>query len=199
MLVYVKTWSVRCTIWNHIAVVSVVLVLVILYNKKSWWDSIRVELQEPVIRVRVAGEFELSEFELSGFYCTLRVAFGLLTVSWDMSTNSLSAPSPPPLLPPLPPHLSPDISINVLRDKLREFDKRSKRFPFSDHFINSHNLFYWLCMYIVRRKLILITLGLIKHYLKFTYQESASQSLISALKTKTAKINLTFVDNSHSQ
>ena len=28
MLVYVKTWSVRCTIWNHIAVVSVVLVLV---------------------------------------------------------------------------------------------------------------------------------------------------------------------------
>ena len=45
----------------------------------------------------------------------------------------------------------------------------------------------------------LITLELIKHYLKFTYQESASQSLIPALKKKTAKTDLTFVDNSHSQ
>ena len=91
-----------------------------------------MESQESVIWVRVSVEFELCEFELSGFHCTLRVAFGLLTVSWDMSTDS-----PPPSFPP---HLSPDISINVLRDKLREFDKRSKRFPFSDHFINSHNL-----------------------------------------------------------
>ena len=48
-------------------------------------------------------------------------------------------------------------------------------------------------------KLMLITLRLIKHYLKFTYQESASQSLIPALKKKTAKTDLTFVDNSHSQ
>ena len=93
-----------------------------------------MELQEPVIWVRVRGEFELSEFELSGFHCTLRVAFGLLTVSRDMSTDS-----PPP---PFPPHLSPDISVNVLRAQLREFGKRSKRFPFSDHFINSHNLFH---------------------------------------------------------
>ena len=83
-----------------------------------------------VIRVRVFGVL---------LYITSRV--------W--SVNSLLGyvdklfirPSLPPL-PPLPPHLSPDISINVLRDKLREFDKRSKRFPFSDHFINSHNLFY---------------------------------------------------------
>ena len=39
-----------------------------------------MELQEPVIWVRVRGEFELSEFELLGFHCTLRVAFGLLTI-----------------------------------------------------------------------------------------------------------------------
>ena len=133
--------------------------------------------------LRVSGEFELAEFELSGFYCTLtciqRVVFGLLTVSWDMSTDS----SPPPP-PPFPPHLSPDISINVLRDKLREFDKRSKRFPINDHFINSP----LIMMDIVRRKLMLITLGLIKHYLKFTYQDSASQSLIPALKKRQQKL-----------
>ena len=32
-------------------------------------------------------------------------------------------------------------------------------FPFSDHFINSHNFSSWLCIDIVRRKLMLITLG----------------------------------------
>ena len=157
MLVYVKTWSVRCTIWNHIAVVSVVLVLVFLW---------------------IIQKEELMEQHPSGVTRT-------------------SYPPPPPN--PFPPQLSNDISINVLRDKLREFDKRSKRFPFRDHFINSHNLFHWLCMDIVRRKLMLITLGLIKHYLKFTYQESTSQSLIPALKKKTAKTDLTFVDKSHSQ
>ena len=197
MLVYVKTWSVRCSNWNHIAVVSVVLVLVFLWiiqqeelmgqhpsgvTRTSYLGSSSRGIR--VIRVRVIG-----------------VPLYISRVSRVWSVNSLLGyvDRLPPRPPPFPPHLSPDISINVLRAKLREFDKRSKRFPVSDRFINSHNLFKWLCMDIVRRKLMLITLGLIKHYLKFTYQESASQSLIPALKKKTAKTDLTFVDKSHSQ
>ena len=42
---------------------------------------------------------------------------------------------------------------------LREFVCRSKPFPSGDHFINSHSIFSWLCMYTVKRKLTLVTLG----------------------------------------
>ena len=45
-----------------------------------------------------------------------------------------------------------------LKNELREFDKRSKHFPFGDHFIDSHDLFYLLCIDIVGRKLMLVTL-----------------------------------------
>jgi len=36
--------------------------------------------------------------------------------------------------------------------------KDQKQFPFSDHFFNSHNLFFSLYIDIVKRKLILVTL-----------------------------------------
>ena len=54
--IYDKTWFVHCTNENQIAVALLtvyVLVFLPLYNKKSWWDGIWVELQE-------------QEFELSG-------------------------------------------------------------------------------------------------------------------------------------
>ena len=35
------------------------------------------------------------------------------------------------------PNWSPYVS---LKNEFREFDKRSRHFPFGDHFINSHNL-----------------------------------------------------------
>ena len=51
-----KMWSVRCTKSNQIAVVltSVSSSFYQLDKKKSQWDGIRVELQEPEF-----GEFEL--------------------------------------------------------------------------------------------------------------------------------------------
>ena len=49
---------------------------------------------------------------------------------------------------------SPNWSLCIsMKNKLREFDKKSENFPSSDYFINSHNLFSWLCTGIVRRKL----------------------------------------------
>ena len=47
-----------------------------------------------------------------------------------------------------PPNWIPYIS---LRNWLREFVQRSKHFPLADHFIDSPNLFSWLCIDIVRR------------------------------------------------
>ena len=44
-----------------------------------------------------------------------------------------------------------------LKNKLREFDNRSKHFLFSDHFFNSHNHFSWQHIEIGRRKLMLVT------------------------------------------
>ena len=45
-----------------------------------------------------------------------------------------------------------------MKNKVREFDRRSlKQFPLVDHFINSHYLFSWWCIDIVRRMLILVT------------------------------------------
>ena len=44
-------------------------------------------------------------------------------------------------------------------NQLRGFDKRSKHFPFCDYYVNSDNLFSWLCSDTVRRKLVLVTLG----------------------------------------
>ena len=55
------------------------------------------------------------------------------------------------------PNWSPYIS---LKNESREFDKRSKYFLVSDHFIYSHHLFAWLSFDIVRRKLMLVTMGL---------------------------------------
>ena len=54
------------------------------------------------------------------------------------------------------PNWSPYIS---LKNVLREFDKRSRHFLLGDHFINSHYLISCQCMDIVRRKLMLVTIG----------------------------------------
>ena len=55
---------------------------------------------------------------------------------------------------------SPNWSLYIsLKNKLREFEKRSKHFLFGDHLINSHNLISWHCMDIVRRKFMLVTIG----------------------------------------
>ena len=52
------------------------------------------------------------------------------------------------------------ISIISLKNEFREFDKRSKQFLSSDHFINSHNLSLDnLMMNIDRRKEMLVTIG----------------------------------------
>ena len=55
---------------------------------------------------------------------------------------------------------SPNWSLHIsLKNELWEFDKRSKYFLLGDHLINSHNLISWQCMDIVRRKLLLVTIG----------------------------------------
>ena len=55
---------------------------------------------------------------------------------------------------------SPNWSLYIsFMDGLREFDKRWKHCLLGDHFVNSHNLISWHCMDIVRRKLMLVTIG----------------------------------------
>ena len=49
------------------------------------------------------------------------------------------------------------ISIHFL-NRFRDIGKRSKHFCFGDFLINSHNLFFWLCIDIVRRKYMFVTL-----------------------------------------
>ena len=66
-----------------------------------------------------------------------------------------------PFKPQYPQANSPNWSLYIsLKNKLREFDKRSKYFLFGDHLINSHNLISWHCVDIVWRKLMLVTMGL---------------------------------------
>ena len=55
--------------------------------------------------------------------------------------------------------LQTDLYNISLENELREFDKRSKHFFLWDHFINSHNLISWHCTDIIRRKLMLATIG----------------------------------------
>ena len=63
--------------------------------------------------------------------------------------------------------LSPNIHIQflqtdlyiLLKNVLWEHDKRSRYFLIVDHFINSHNLISWQIMDIVKRKLMLVTIG----------------------------------------
>ena len=70
-----------------------------------------------------------------------------------------------PFINPLSPNIishtnSPNWSLYIfVKNKLREFDNRSRHFLCGDHFINSHNLISWQCMDIMRRKLMLITIG----------------------------------------
>ena len=62
--------------------------------------------------------------------------------------------------------ISPNIHMQNLqtdlisfKNYLREFAKRPWPFLFGDHFINSHNFISWQCMDIVRKKLMLVTIG----------------------------------------
>ena len=62
--------------------------------------------------------------------------------------------------------LGPDIHSEIILTDLPyifivlgEFVRRSKQFPFGDHFINSYNLNSCLYIDIVRKNLILVTLG----------------------------------------
>ena len=47
----------------------------------------------------------------------------------------------------------------LIKNELREFDKRSSDFLLGDPFINSHNLVSWQIMDIIGRKLMLVTIG----------------------------------------
>ena len=87
----------------------------------------------PEIRLRFAG-YLCSRPCLSSYYRIIKSQY--------LSTNS--------------PNGSPYIS---LKNELRELDKRSRHFLYGDHFINSYNLISWQCMDIVRRKLMLVTVG----------------------------------------
>ena len=51
------------------------------------------------------------------------------------------------------------ISIHFLKELVGRICLPSKPFTSVDCFINSHNIFSWLCMDIVRRRLTLVTLG----------------------------------------
>ena len=64
--------------------------------------------------------------------------------------------------------LSPDIHIQILQTDLHTLPLRiswenlikpSRHFLFCDHFLYSYNLISWQCMDIVRRKLLLVTIG----------------------------------------
>ena len=64
--------------------------------------------------------------------------------------------------------LSPNIHIQILQnwslyvsfmDGLREFDKRSRHFLLGDQLINSHSLISGQSMDMVKRKLMLVTIG----------------------------------------
>ena len=54
---------------------------------------------------------------------------------------------------------SPNWSLYIsIKNKLREFGKRSKHFLLGDYFVNSHDIFSRLCID-VRRKLMFVTFG----------------------------------------
>ena len=58
--------------------------------------------------------------------------------------------------------LSPNINHTNSSDwspYIEEFDKRAKHFSFGDHCINSHTFISWQSMDIVRRKLMLVSIG----------------------------------------
>ena len=65
-----------------------------------------------------------------------------------------------PFKPQYPHTNSPNWSLYILlKNKLREFDERSKHFLLGDQFINSHNQISWQSMDMVTRKLMLDTIG----------------------------------------
>ena len=56
--------------------------------------------------------------------------------------------------------LSPNIHIQILQTDLYIYERSlGTYFLFGDHFITSHKLISWPCMDIVRRKLMLVTIG----------------------------------------
>ena len=79
---------------------------------------------------------------------------------WTFTVTLATMAASQPFKPQYPQTNSPNWSLHIsFKNKLRDFDKRSGHFPLGDHFINSHNLISWHCMDIVRRKLMLVTIG----------------------------------------
>ena len=74
--------------------------------------------------------------------------------------NCLISNAVNPLHPNIHIKFSKLIFIHFLKNVLREFDKRSKiNFLLGDQFINSYNLISGQSMDMVRRKLMLVTIG----------------------------------------
>ena len=66
------------------------------------------------------------------------------------------------------------ISSISLKNELRGFDNRSRHFVCADHFVNSHNRISWQCLDIVRRKLMLVTIGTVLYSSQITQLKIAS-------------------------
>ena len=81
-----------------------------------------------------------SPFELVGIYPHgKRALMRAIVKSFYKYANN-----PWPFKPQYPLANSPNWSLYIsLKNKLREFEKRSKHFLFGDHFINSYNLISW--------------------------------------------------------
>ena len=86
----------------------------------------------------------------------------------SVKTRQVTIVTKPQYQPTNSPHWAPYISLIY---QLREFAHRSKRFPFSDYFVNSHNFFSLWYIYIVRRNLMLVILGNSVHLNPFLLQK----------------------------
>ena len=91
--------------------------------------------------ITLKSKQQIGKMNMTGLYCSLRK---------QMTFNLLG----------------PDIHREIILTDLPyifivlgEFVRRSKQFPFGDHFINSYNLNSCLYINIVRKNLILVTLG----------------------------------------
>ena len=79
-------------------------------------------------------------------------------LEWNLSQNSANSILCQPFKFQYPltnsANWSPYISLKNWKDQTH--------FTFGDHFTTSHNLFPWLCLYILGRKLMLVTLRILK-------------------------------------
>ena len=157
--------NLSCIIRQQIPKTLIVIVCMILFISTCKRDNIvqGCSFRVSIWKSSIAGSLPAPRPFLLARHVGLKNVYVRGYIAGKASLNTVKVRADQPFKPQYQhtnsPVWSPYWRYISFRNWLREFDKRSKHFPFGNYYINSHNPSSLWCADIIRRKLMLITLA----------------------------------------